>query len=115
MEHLTKSMHKNVPNSEVIWYDSVTINGELKWQNQLNDLNSPYFDVCDGIFLNYTWNEEGLASSVLFDLGMSTSVMTVVEFHSVAYDKRLGILLLKNPCLEMIEIDNINCRICSPY
>ena len=80
MEHLTKSMHKNVPNSEVIWYDSVTINGELKWQNQLNDLNSPYFNVCDGIFLNYTWNEEGLASSVLFDLGMSTSVMTVVAF-----------------------------------
>ena len=71
VEHLTKSMHKNVPNSEVIWYDSVTINGELKWQNQLNDLNSPYFDVCDGIFLNYTWNEEGLASSVLFDLGMA--------------------------------------------
>ena len=27
------------PNSVIIWYDSVTIHGELKWQNQLNSLN----------------------------------------------------------------------------
>ena len=60
-------MHEAVPNSEVIWYDSVTIDRELKWQNQLNELNLPYFDICDGIFLNYTWTEEGLSSSVLFN------------------------------------------------
>ena len=23
----------------------------------------PYFDLCDGIFLNYNWTESGLASS----------------------------------------------------
>ena len=33
-------MHEALPNSEVIWYDSVTINGELKWQNQLNEVDS---------------------------------------------------------------------------
>ena len=33
-------MHEALPNSEVIWYDSVTINGELKWQNQLNEVGS---------------------------------------------------------------------------
>ena len=27
------------PNSSIIWYDSVTIEGDLKWQNQLNQLN----------------------------------------------------------------------------
>ena len=68
-QKLTQSMHEAVPYSEVIWYDSVTINGELKWQNQLNELNSPYFDICDGIFLNYNWTEEGLSSSVLFNFG----------------------------------------------
>ncbi|CAF3433647.1 unnamed protein product [Rotaria sp. Silwood1] len=51
------------PNSLVIWYDSVTIHGELKWQNQLNELNEPFFNVCDGIFLNYTWKIEKLLQS----------------------------------------------------
>lgn len=39
----------------VLWYDSVTIKGELKWQDELNSLNKSFFDLCDGIFLNYTW------------------------------------------------------------
>ncbi|ORY07744.1 hypothetical protein K493DRAFT_86361 [Basidiobolus meristosporus CBS 931.73] len=52
---LTEQMHKKVPNSKVIWYDSVTVEGLLAWQNRLNLLNLPFFDVCDGIFLNYTW------------------------------------------------------------
>jgi len=39
----------------VLWYDSVTIKGELRWQDELNSLNKPFFDLCDGIFLNYTW------------------------------------------------------------
>ncbi|CAF1323401.1 unnamed protein product [Adineta steineri] len=50
-------------NSLIIWYDSVTIHGELKWQNQLNELNMPFFDACDGIFLNYTWKSEMLIQS----------------------------------------------------
>jgi len=39
----------------VLWYDSVTIKGDLHWQDELNSLNKPFFDLCDGIFLNYTW------------------------------------------------------------
>ena len=27
----------------------------MSWQNELNSLNKPFFDLCDGIFLNYTW------------------------------------------------------------
>ena len=40
VQKLTQSMHEALPNSEVIWYDSVTIDGELKWQNQLNEVGS---------------------------------------------------------------------------
>lgn len=67
----------------MLWYDSVTIGGELKWQNQLNELNQyeeasctaflsslyrklssrAYFHACDGIFLNYTWKAEFLLQS----------------------------------------------------
>ena len=36
---LTQSMHKTMPSSEIIWYDSVTSEGELTWQNELNGKN----------------------------------------------------------------------------
>ena len=39
VKELTKAMHQKIEGSLVIWYDSVTINGELKWQNQLNSNN----------------------------------------------------------------------------
>ncbi|UJR27291.1 hypothetical protein I4U23_008586 [Adineta vaga] len=50
-------------NSIVLWYDSVTTDGDLKWQNQLNELNQPFFEACDGIFLNYTWKSDMLLQS----------------------------------------------------
>lgn len=50
----------------IIWYDSVSlVNGKLMWQNELNENNRIAFDLCDGIFLNYTWNEHNLQRSVV--------------------------------------------------
>ncbi|XP_076455704.1 cytosolic endo-beta-N-acetylglucosaminidase-like [Babylonia areolata] len=63
VEQLTKACHARVPGSKVLWYDSVTRTGDLKWQDQLNEENSQYFDACDGIFLNYCWTPEKLAAS----------------------------------------------------
>lgn len=39
--------------SLVIWYDSVTNTGELRWQNALTPANKMFFDACDGIFTKY--------------------------------------------------------------
>jgi endo-beta-N-acetylglucosaminidase D len=36
-------------------YDAITVNGDLDWQNKLNKYNKPFFDLCDGLFANYTW------------------------------------------------------------
>ncbi|EAL73713.1 hypothetical protein DDB_G0268520 [Dictyostelium discoideum AX4] len=47
----------------IIWYDSVTSNGELNWQNELNEKNYRFFENCDGIFLNYCWNKDNLKNS----------------------------------------------------
>ncbi|KAG6531052.1 hypothetical protein ZIOFF_004822 [Zingiber officinale] len=52
VHHLSCTMHSSVPG-----YDAVTIDGKLAWQNKLNDANKPFFDLCDGIFVNYTWQE----------------------------------------------------------
>lgn len=39
LRYLTEQMHERVPGSLVLWYDSVTEDGELKWQNELNPSN----------------------------------------------------------------------------
>ena len=64
LSRLTDLMHTKITESEVIWYDSVTKSGELKWQNKLCDENKMFFDACDGIFLNYNWSINDLQSSL---------------------------------------------------
>ena len=54
-------MRKHSPHSMVLWYDAVTMQGKLQWQDRLTDLNQPFFDACDGLFVNYTWQVCGLA------------------------------------------------------
>lgn len=39
LRYLTDQMHERVPGSLVLWYDSVTENGQLQWQNELNPSN----------------------------------------------------------------------------
>eukprot|EP00252_Welwitschia_mirabilis_P000874 TRINITY_DN10854_c0_g2_i1.p1 TRINITY_DN10854_c0_g2~~TRINITY_DN10854_c0_g2_i1.p1 ORF type:complete len:595 (-),score=120.79 TRINITY_DN10854_c0_g2_i1:188-1861(-) len=58
VRYLTMSIHDVLPGSLIIWYDSVTKDGELNWQDELNMNNKVFFDVCDGIFLNYTWKKD---------------------------------------------------------
>ncbi|KAI8989437.1 glycosyl hydrolase family 85-domain-containing protein [Pilobolus umbonatus] len=55
LNYLTHQMHKEVPGSQIIWYDSMTIEGDIRWQNQLNEKNELFFMNSDGIFLNYWW------------------------------------------------------------
>ncbi|XP_041473425.1 cytosolic endo-beta-N-acetylglucosaminidase-like [Lytechinus variegatus] len=64
VDYLTKQMHQHIKGSKVIWYDSVIADGSLRWQDMLNDNNRIFFDASDAIFLNYTWNENKLATSV---------------------------------------------------
>ncbi|KAI0092885.1 glycosyl hydrolase family 85-domain-containing protein [Irpex rosettiformis] len=41
--------------AQVIWYDSVILNGQLIWQDRLNGFNLPFFLPSTGFFTNYTW------------------------------------------------------------
>jgi mannosyl-glycoprotein endo-beta-N-acetylglucosaminidase len=43
------------PHAEVIWYDSVIFNGQVRWQDRLNNYNLPFFLPSTGFFTNYTW------------------------------------------------------------
>ncbi|KAK0550953.1 hypothetical protein OC845_002417 [Tilletia horrida] len=39
----------------VLWYDSVTREGKLQWQDAVTQENVSFLEVSDGIFTNYTW------------------------------------------------------------
>ena len=67
MIEFIKSLKVALSPKKLIWYDSVTIDGELKWQNQLNEKNLRFFQACDAIFLNYFWKgEEELKGSISY-------------------------------------------------
>ena len=48
-------MHGASSNAQIIWYDAVTIEGKLQWQDNLTTLNEDFFEACDSLFVNYTW------------------------------------------------------------
>ncbi|KAJ6638043.1 Cytosolic endo-beta-N-acetylglucosaminidase [Pseudolycoriella hygida] len=64
VDYLTVRMHQDVPNGMVFWYDSIIETGDLRWQNELNDNNKSFFDLCDGILINYAWTEKHLERTV---------------------------------------------------
>lgn len=65
LENFVKQLKdKNSQNEgKVIWYDSVINTGKLSWQNSLCEKNKCFYDISDGIFLNYWWNTELLEKS----------------------------------------------------
>ncbi|KAL4576108.1 hypothetical protein LXL04_012197 [Taraxacum kok-saghyz] len=112
VSHLTQVMHSSVPGSLVIWYDSVTTEGQLNWQNQLNEYNKPFFDICDGIFTNYSWNEDyptssaSLAGDRKFDVYMGIDVFGRGTFGDGQWTT--------NVALDVIKKNDVSAAIFAP-
>ncbi|GAC11800.1 endo-beta-N-acetylglucosaminidase [Paraglaciecola chathamensis] len=53
---------------EIHWYDSMLENGEVRWQNQLNEKNQAFLhqgvSSADAMFMNYWWNKPMVERSV---------------------------------------------------
>ncbi|MEU3843008.1 endo-beta-N-acetylglucosaminidase [Streptomyces sp. NPDC028635] len=47
----------------VTWYDAMTVDGGVDWQNALTSRNQPFFRAADDMFVNFGWSTAGLASS----------------------------------------------------
>lgn len=67
---MMKYMRKNAPEYfHLQWYDTIILDGKLRYQNQFNDQNDPWIQSSDGtriidsIFINYAWNKERLEKS----------------------------------------------------
>jgi mannosyl-glycoprotein endo-beta-N-acetylglucosaminidase len=49
----------------VMWYDALTNDNKILWQNALNGLNVDFYNAAtDGIFLNYGWRSKDLETSL---------------------------------------------------
>ena len=56
LKNLLTGLQKNNANALVTWYDAVTQDGYVDYQNCLNSNNNVYFMASNGIFPNYWWN-----------------------------------------------------------
>ncbi|XP_038212048.1 uncharacterized protein LOC119832451 isoform X2 [Zerene cesonia] len=63
VRYLHTTLHQELDEPVLIWYDSVTVEGHLNWQNGLNEKNRAFFEACDGLFTNYSWREEDVSAS----------------------------------------------------
>lgn len=79
---LTRATRKLVgPASEVVWYDAVTRTGELKWQNELNQENDPYFKAAGAMFTNYHWDRSAPVRSAVKAGPRRTDVFTGIDIY----------------------------------
>ncbi|GAA5974606.1 hypothetical protein JCM5350_001215 [Sporobolomyces pararoseus] len=62
LSYFKTEMHRRLPGSEVMWYDAVTTEGKLHWQNTVNEHNADFLVACDSIFLNYHWSPDKIHS-----------------------------------------------------
>lgn len=112
VKHLTETMHSMVAGSLVIWYDSVTTDGKLDWQDKLNEKNMPFFDLCDGIFVNYTWKENypkysaAVAGDRRFDVYMGIDVFGRNTYGGGQWKTHVALDLLKK--------DNVSAAVFAP-
>lgn len=112
VSHLTKTMHASVPGSLVIWYDSITVDGKLSWQDQLNQKNKPFFDLCDGIFVNYNWQENypklsaDVAGDRKFDVYMGIDVFGRNTYGGGQWNT--------NVALDVLKRDDVSAAIFAP-
>lgn len=67
--------------SEVIWYDSITRTGELKWQNELNAENEQFFKAAGALFTNYHWDKNAPIRSAVKAGSRRSDVFTGVDVH----------------------------------
>ncbi len=91
--------HKEkAPDLELAYYDSMTVDGEMDWQNALTEKNAVYLkseegaDVADSMFLNFWWTTDTLAPEEL----LKTSSELAAEKEIDPYDLYAGVDIQSN-------------------
>lgn len=89
---------EKAPDLELVYYDSMTVDGEMDWQNALTEKNAAYLkndegaSVADSMFLNFWWTTDKLAPDEL----LKTSAELAAEKQIDPYALYAGIDLQSN-------------------
>lgn len=99
MQELIKEFkNKSKDKLDIMWYDSMTSDGKMDWQNALTDKNKDYMvdanmePLSDSMFLNFWWNTEELAKKEL----LKSSNEKAKELKIDPYDLYAGIDVQEN-------------------
>lgn len=74
MQEFIQYYKKQAPELELVYYDSMTVDGEMDWQNALTEKNVSFLKdeegnaVADDMFLNFWWTMEELSEDQLESL-----------------------------------------------
>lgn len=112
MQEFLSYYKAQAPELELIYYDSMTSEGQMDWQNALTEKNTMFLrtedgtPVADDMFLNFWWTAEKLAPEELLkasaELAKETqidpySLYAGVDLQSNGYNTEIDWSLFENP------------------
>uniref|UniRef100_A0A3B3ZNA2 Cytosolic endo-beta-N-acetylglucosaminidase n=1 Tax=Periophthalmus magnuspinnatus TaxID=409849 RepID=A0A3B3ZNA2_9GOBI len=114
LRYLTEQIHERVSAGLVLWYDSVVQTGKLHWQNELNQNNRSFFDVCDGFFTNYNWTEQNLEWMKGYSAVQGRQADVYIGVDVFGRGDVVGGMYDTNKALELIRKHNFSAAIFAP-
>ena len=112
MREFLSCYKEKAPELELIYYDSMTVDGKMDWQNALTEKNAAYLmnedgeAVADEMFLNFWWTTEKLAGEELLKASAGLAkekgidpydLYAGVDIQSNGYDTPVRWDLFENP------------------
>ncbi|MBT1160869.1 MULTISPECIES: endo-beta-N-acetylglucosaminidase [Bifidobacterium] len=88
MQAFIKYLKEQAPDLRVVYYDSMTKDGAIDWQNALTDENKMFMtdgktQVADDMFLNFWWTEDELADKNLLKASADKAAEIGVDPYSL--------------------------------
>lgn len=112
MQGFLSYFKEKAPDLELVYYDSMTVDGEMDWQNALTEKNVAYLkneegaSVADSMFLNFWWTADKLAPDELLKSSASLAekqqispydLYAGIDLQSNGYDTPIRWNLFENP------------------
>ena len=95
MQEFLSYYKEKAPDLELVYYDSMTVDGEMDWQNALTEKNVSYLkseegaDIADAMFINFGWTYDKYAPDELIKSSAELAAARHAEFMKLAAEKQI--------------------------
>ena len=112
MQEFLSYYKEKAPDLELVYYDSMTVDGEMDWQNALTEKNVSYLkseegaDIADAMFINFGWTYDKYAPDELIKSSAELAAEKQIDPHDLyagidlqsnGYDTPIKWNLFENP------------------